>query len=79
MKTKREALHSIEGYLAIIPKIQNIYPPEKTDTGYQWGFKYDSGVFEFFTMKTAAEARAEYKRCADAVEQFYRQRTAPRE
>lgn len=72
MKTKREALHDVEGYLAVIPKIQNVYPPEKTDTGYQWGFKYESGVFEFFTLKTAKRARFEYQRLADAIERFYR-------
>lgn len=69
------SLFAIEGYLAVIPKIQNIYPPEKAHTGYQWGFKYDSGIFEFFTLQTLFQARSEYNRLSIAVDNYWKKRS----
>ena len=66
-----KSLFCIDGYLAVIPKIQNIYFPEKVETGYQWGFKYESGVFEFFTLKTMPLAREEYDRLAVALDNYW--------
>ena len=62
---------SIEGYLAVIPHIQNVYPPEKEKTGWTFGFKYTSGVFEFFTFKTLGKARKEYNRLAQAIDEYW--------
>ena len=66
-----KSLFSIDGYLAVIPQIQNIYPPEKDRAGWCFGFKYVSGVFEFFTYKTLQHARLHYRRLAEAVEAYY--------
>lgn len=65
------SLYMIEGYGAVIQYIQNIYPPEKTRTGWQFGFKYTSGIFEFFTYKTLDEARNRYNELGKAIEEFY--------
>ena len=61
----------IDGYLAVVPKIQNIYPPEKMETGWQTGFKYDSGVFEYFVRKTKLESKILYCAIKRAIEDYY--------
>lgn len=66
-----KSLYIIEGYGAVIPHIQNIYPPEKTRVGWQFGFKYISGVFEFFTYKTLSEARSHYNELVKTIEEYY--------
>lgn len=65
------SLYMIEGYGAVIQHIQNIYPPEKTRVGWQFGFKYTSGIFEFFSYKTLNEAREHYNKLGKAIEEFY--------
>ena len=71
--TKFKTLFSIDGYLAVIPHIQNVYPPEKDrHIGWCFGFKYESGVFEFFTYKTIKEARSNYERLAQAIDKYYK-------
>ena len=67
-----KATLSIAGYLAIVPKIQNVYPVERVDAGWQTGFKYDSGVFEFFVYKTKLEAKNLYLRIKKAIEDYYK-------
>ena len=66
-----KSLFSMDGYLAVIPQIQNVYPPEKDRIGWTFGFKYISGVFEFFTFKNLPEARMQYNRLARAIEDYY--------
>ena len=66
-----KATFSIEGYLAVIPHIQNVYPPEKDKVGWTFGFKYKSNVFEFFTFKTLKTARQEYNRLAKAINDYW--------
>ena len=62
----------IEGYLAVVPKIQNIYPVEKMASGvYQTGFKYESGVFEYFTYKDKNQAEKVYQKIKAAIEYYY--------
>lgn len=72
-----KSLFTIDGYHAVISHIQNIYPPEKDRVGWQFGFKYKSGIYEFFTFKTVREARREYERCAKAVDDFYENKRHP--
>ena len=74
-KMKNNSVFSIEGYLAVIPHIQNVYPPEKDKIGWTFGFKYTSGVFEFFTFKTLSEVRAHYNRLSGAINSYYSKET----
>lgn len=48
--------YEIRGYGIVLSKVQNYYPVERTTSGWQFGFKYDSGIFEFFDFKTKLEA-----------------------
>ena len=61
----------INGYGAVIPHIQNYYPVERCSVGWQFGFKYQSGVFEFFQYKTRTKAIWERKRLIKAIEDYY--------
>lgn len=63
---------AIKGYLAVIPKIQNVYPPEENDAGW-WdvGFKYTSQIFEFFSFRTHKQAQDVYQRIEKAIDDFY--------
>lgn len=63
---------SVDGYLAVIPHIQNVYPPEKEKVGWCFGFKYTSGMYEFFTYKTLQEAQIQYKKLAQAIDSYYK-------
>ncbi len=72
---KNNSVFSINGYLAVIPHIQNVYPPEKDRVGWAFGFKYTSGVFEFFTFKHLQETRLHYGRLADAINSYYNRET----
>ena len=70
--SNKKSIFSVEGYLAVIPHIQNVYFPEKDRVGWMFGFKYTSGVFEFFTYKTLSEARMQYDRLAQAIDEYWR-------
>ena len=71
--SKLKSIFSMDGYLAVIPHIQNVYPPEKDRLGHwEFGFKYTSGVFEFFSFKTCREARSNYERLAQAIDGYYK-------
>lgn len=53
-----KSLYEISGYGIVLAQVQNYYPVElddKTET-YYWGFKYISGIFEFFYYKDVSEA-----------------------
>ncbi|HEU02036.1 hypothetical protein LCGC14_0987250 [marine sediment metagenome] len=66
------SVFEFEGYGAVIPQIQNIYGPKPDrDVGWCFGFKYSSGVFEFFSFKTEAEATAQHQRLLDAVDSYW--------
>ena len=54
------ATFEIKGYHVVLPCVQNVYPAEKYEFYYEWGFKYISGVFEFFSYKTKKEAQKAY-------------------
>ncbi len=51
------SVFKIEGYHAVLPHVQNVYPVEKEKFYWGWGFKYCSGVFEFFSYKTKGDAQ----------------------
>jgi len=69
MNTKH--LYEIDGYGVVLPKVQNYYPVEEIDVGWQWGFKYDSGVFESFQYKAEKIACSERWKFIKALEKSY--------
>ena len=69
-----KSLFDINGYLAVIPQIQNVYPPEIDNIGWKFGFKYISGVFEFFAYETQSEAKIVYDELAWAIEGYYKEK-----
>ena len=60
-KMEPKAVHEIEGYGIVLPMVQNYYPVEEDKAGFYWGFKYASGVFEYFhhAIKKQAEVERE--------------------
>lgn len=62
-----KATYEIRGYGIVLPKVQNYYPVEETETGWAFGLKYDSGVFEFFDFKTESEAAEIRRRFIEAL------------
>ena len=65
----------IAEYTAVIPHIQNIYAPCKGRyTGWEYGFKYTNGVFEFFTLPTKKQAELHHRRLVEAVAAYWRGR-----
>ena len=51
------AIYEIDGYGIVLPMVQNYYPVEDNGAGgFEWGFKYTSGVFEYFQYKNRGNA-----------------------
>lgn len=71
MTIPRNALFRIGSYSAVIPHVQNVYGPERVETGWQWGFKYVGGVFEFFTCSTRVKAAKDHARLVAAIDSYY--------
>ena len=46
----------IDGYHVVLHHVQNIYPVEPDKFYWHWGFKYISGVFEFFIYQSKEDA-----------------------
>jgi len=68
----KKATHQIQGYTAVIPKIQNIYPVEEARRiGWEFGFKYESGIFEFFNYKNKNQAEFDRLKLLVAIDYFY--------
>ena len=67
---KLKNLYEIEGYGIVLDKVQNYYPVEEDKPGmYCWGFKYTSGVFEYFYHNSEIEAERERNGFIKALEQ----------
>ena len=70
--TEKKATYLIQGYVAVIPKIQNVYHAEEARrVGWEMGFKYESGIFEFFNFKTKIEAEVVVVKLINAIERYY--------
>ena len=65
----------IDGYGCILNNIQNYYPVEIDKPGiWCWGFKYKTGIFEFFSYLTKEEAVREQKHFVVALEEYLEKR-----
>lgn len=69
---KRRGIHEIKGYGVVLAQVQNVYPVEKESGIYSWGFKYVSGMFEFFSYLTIEEARISRNNFMEALEKYLR-------
>lgn len=65
----------IHGYVVVLPQVQNIYPVEKDEQTerFCWGFKYISGIHEYFYYLTEAKATNIRSRFIDAINNYYEQ------
>ena len=66
-----EALFEIDGYHAVLAHVQNVYPVEKDRFLYEWGFKYTTGIFEFFSYETKKEAAQSHDAFIKALNLFW--------
>lgn len=50
-------VYEVNDYGIVLAQVQNYYPVEEDKPGmFYWGFKYASGIFEFFYYTDKAEA-----------------------
>lgn len=68
-------IFEINGYGCVLSKVQNYYPVEIDKPGmYCWGFKYNSGIFEFFYYFVKGEAKKERQAFINALEAYWSKR-----
>ena len=70
-KQSRCATFEIDGYVAVLPMVQNVYPVERDAGSWCWGFKYTTGIFEFFYCKTREKGEGQRKEFIAAVEGWH--------
>ena len=66
-----QTLFEIDGYHVVLNYVQNVYPVEKDKFYYEWGFKYTTGIFEFFSYKTKKEAIQIHNAFVKALNAFW--------
>lgn len=68
-------IFEINGYGCVLSQVQNYYPVEIDKPGmYCWGFKYNSGIFEFFYHSVEDEAIKERLLFITALERYWAKR-----
>jgi len=55
----RKTIFEIDGFIIILDYVRCVYPvePEKSGTGWFFGFKFSDGFYECFNFKTEVEAK----------------------
>jgi len=66
-----KALFEIEGYHAVLPHVQNVYPVQKDEHNWYWGFKYKSQIFEFLYYKNEKEAEKIHDKFIEALNSYW--------
>lgn len=62
-------IHEVDGYGVVLSQVQNFYPVEEDKQGiYCWGFKYLSGIFEFFYYTSKVEAEVAREKFIEALD-----------
>lgn len=66
----------IEGYGIVLPLVQNYYPVEedKNANSFCWGFKYTTGVFEYFHHSQKSVAEFQRTKFITALNNYYYQK-----
>lgn len=66
------SLHEIDGYGVVLPLVQNYYPVEDNGAGgFCWGFKYASGVFEYFQHAERQDAETQRQQFVFALDSWH--------
>ena len=73
------SLHEVNGYGIVLPLVQNYYPVEEDAGVFCWGFKYKTGIFEFFYSETEPSANAQRQEFIRALDAWYHTPNAPGE
>ena len=69
----KNVVYEINGYGVVLSQVQNIYAVEHDKCGCPfWGFKYLSGVFEYFNYKHENEAKRERDMFIHALNEYWR-------
>ena len=66
-----KSIFEIEGYHVVLEYVQNVYPVGKDKFYWEWGFKYCSGIFEFFSYKTKGEAVKVHDNFVEAINSYW--------
>jgi len=64
-------------YHAVLPHVQNVYSVEEEKFYWTWGFKYCSGVFEFFSYKTEEEVQKVHSLFVAALDLYWEKAVHP--
>jgi hypothetical protein len=68
----------VSGYGCVLPHVQNYYPVEEDKPGmFCWGFKYISGVFEFFYYPDKQQAVKDRQSFIDALDAYWATNSLP--
>ena len=68
----QNVVYEIDGYGVVLSQIQNVYPVEADKCGCPyWGFKYLSGVFEYFNYKHEPEAKRQRQMFVNALNEYW--------
>lgn len=65
------SIFEIDGYGAVLPLVQNFYPVQRDAGSWCWGFKYTTGIFEFFYCKTKEKAICQRAAFIAALEKWH--------
>lgn len=65
-----KGIYEVQGMGVVLSQVQNIYPVEKDKIMFCWGFKYVSGMWEYFYYKGKKEAALERKKFMEAIDNF---------
>lgn len=70
-----EAIYEIDGYGIVLAQVQNYYPVEYDEKirAYSWGFKYISGVFEYFHYSKKLMAESQREKFIDVLNSYYKE------
>lgn len=64
-------LYKINGFVVVLAHVRNVYPLEKSDAGWEWGFKFTDGFYETFVFKKKADTRSSRNGLLTAIAEFY--------
>lgn len=73
---KNTGVFLIRGFVIVLAHVRNVYPVEKSVTGYSWGFKFTDGFYESFDYKSKADAEDERKAFTLALADYWEKWTA---
>lgn len=69
----KQTTFDIDGLIVVLHYVRNIYPVDEDarGVGYEWGFKYTDGSWEFFVYKTKKEAKKIWSAFVKAVQSYW--------